>query len=397
MSDPKPRVLCVDDERNVLDGLRRTLRQQFDVQIAPSGKAGLRELEKDAPFEVVVSDLRMPGMDGIEFLTAVREGAPDTTRVLLTGNADLSAAIAAVNEGNIFRFLSKPCPASTLIPAISGAAEQYRLVTAERVLLQKTLLGSVKMLTEVLALASPTAFGRATRIKQRSGAVAGKLGEPERWKMEMAAMLSQAACITLPAETLERLHKGEELTANDEAMMNRLPEIAESLLADIPRIDEVRAILRHQKQPFEGGAVGRESAPLGSRILKTVLDLDALETRGIPPETALEMLRGRAGEYDPGVLLALGSASDAGESIEEIRELPVSELRSGMVLVDPVESTDGRLLVAHGQEVSVGLLERLRNFSENTGVKEPLRVAIRSTAVGRATDSSASEPPADRR
>jgi len=373
MSAPKPRILCVDDERNVLDGLRRTLRQRFEVHVAESGAAGLAAIGEKGPFAVVVSDLRMPVMDGIQFLTQVRGCAPDATRVLLTGNADLSAAISAVNEGNIFRFLSKPCPASSLIPAISAAADQHRLVTAERVLLQKTLLGSVKMLTEVLALASPTAFGRATRITQRAGAIAAQLGEPERWQMEMAAMLSQVACITLPAETLERLYRGETLTAADQAMAERLPEIAQSLLADIPRIDEVRAILRDQDAPPEG-------APLGSRILKAVLALDVLESQDVPPETALETLQARQGEFDPAVLVALGATSDEAGGAEQIQELAVAELRSGMVLVDPVEASDGRLLVAHGQEVSVGLLERLANFSQNVGVKEPIRVAVRTTA-----------------
>ena len=390
MSDARPRVLCVDDERNVLDGLRRTLRHDFDVEVALSGKAGLLLLENE-PFAVVVSDLRMPKMDGIEFLTKAREQAPHATRVLLTGNADVSAAISAVNEGNIFRFLAKPCPASSLIPAISSAAEQHRLVTSEQVLLQKTLLGSIKMLTEVLALANPTAFGRATRIKQRAGAVAEHLGEPQRWKMEMAAMLSQVACITLPVETLERLYAGEVLTPEDQAMVDRLPEIAESLLVDVPRIDDVRAILRHQNQPFDGDATGQDAAPLGSRILKAVLDLDVLESQDIPPETALEMVRGHSGVYDPGVLVALGVALDVNDCVEEIRELPISELTTGMILLDPVKGTDGRLLVAHGQEVSVGLLERLKNFSRNMGVKEPLRVAIGSSGVGLASDQTASE------
>lgn len=334
-------------------------------------------------FAVVVSDLRMPKMDGIEFLTKAMEQAPDATRVLLTGNADVSAAIAAVNEGNIFRFLSKPCPASSLIPAISCAAEQHRLVTAERILLQKTLLGSVKMLTEVLALANPTAFGRATRIKQRAGAVAEQFGEPERWKIEMAAMLSQVACITLPVETLERLYKGEELGPEDQAMSDRLPEIAESLLGNVPRIDDVCAMLRHQNEPFEREAAGKEGIPLGSRILKAVIDLDVLESQDIPPETALEMIRAVPGEYDPRVLAALGSVNVATTCDEEILELSISELRSGMVLLDPVRGTDGRLLVAHGQEVSVGLLERLKNFSRNMGVKEPLRVTVGLPAAGR--------------
>ena len=134
MSEEKPLVLSVDDEPNVLDGVKRNLRRDFRVVTAAGGAAGLRAFE-EAAFAAVVSDLRMPGMDGIEFLGRVRDVSPDTTRILLTGNADLTAAVSAVNEGNIFRFLTKPCPPDVLISAVTMAVDQQRLLTAERELL----------------------------------------------------------------------------------------------------------------------------------------------------------------------------------------------------------------------------------------------------------------------
>ena len=169
----EPRVLCVDDEPNVLAGLRRCLRGHFAVTTAVGGAAGLDALRAEGRFAVVVSDLRMPGMDGVAFLSQVRALAPDTVRVLLTGQADLEAAIASVNEGHIFRFLMKPCAPTQLLAAVDAAAEQHRLLTAERELLEQTLHGSIKALTEALALANPTSFGRATRLKQL-------VGEPEQ-------------------------------------------------------------------------------------------------------------------------------------------------------------------------------------------------------------------------
>jgi len=370
-----PRVLCVDDEPKVLDGLRRNLRREFQLVTAHSGAAGLAAVEKEEPFSVVVSDLRMPEMNGIEFLSRIREADPDTSRVLLTGDADLRAAMDAVNHGNIFRFLTKPCPAKDLAGALHAAVEHHRLVTAERELLEKTLNGAVHMLMEVLALASPELFGRATRVKQHAGKVAEALGRPERWKMELAAMLSQAACVTLPPETLERLDQGEEPSPADGEMLARLPEVAERLLADIPRLDDVKEIIRHHRRGRGGAA---EGAPVGAHVLSAVLDFDQLSTQGVPPETALETLRS-SGVYDAEVLVALASCEDSAV-VEEIREVPLANLHSGMVLVDAVEAQDGRLLVASGQEVSLGLLERLNNFARNVGVKEPLRVVVRSDA-----------------
>ncbi len=375
-SESRPRVLCVDDESNVLDGLKRHLRKHYEVVTAQGGVSGLRAFEESKSIAVVVSDLRMPGMDGIKFLSKVRDCAPDTTRILLTGNADLAAAMAAVNEGNIFRFLSKPCPPSTLIAAVNSAAEHHRLVTAERVLLEQTLHGSVKMLTETLALALPSAFGRANRARQRAGRVADQLGTVERWKMDLAAMLSQVAYVTVPGETLDRVNEGAELSPEEEAILERLPEVAEALLADVPRIDDVRAILRCQHEPFEGESISGTETPVGARILRAVLDCDLLESQGMPFDTALDVLRSRSGAYDPEVLVALANEDDGGGSDAEVREVSLLSLRTGMVLIDPVETVDGRLLVAHGQEVSAGVVERLRNFAQNLEIKEPLRVMV---------------------
>ena len=145
------RVLLVDDEQNVLDGFRRNLRK-FDITTAIGPLEGLQEVETNGPFAVVVSDLQMPQMDGIEFLTKVEAMVPKTVRIMLTGQADMSVSIAAVNEGHVFRFLNKPCPPELLAATLNDAIEQYRLVEAERQLLEETLRGAVEVLTDVLGL-----------------------------------------------------------------------------------------------------------------------------------------------------------------------------------------------------------------------------------------------------
>ena len=120
------KVLFVDDEPLVLDALRRMLHDKFHICTASSGEKGLAAVKQDGPFAVVVSDMRMPGMNGAEFLAQIRKDAPDTVRMLLTGFTDLDAAIAAVNEGNIFKFLTKPCRKDDLVHAVSLGIEQYR-------------------------------------------------------------------------------------------------------------------------------------------------------------------------------------------------------------------------------------------------------------------------------
>src|SRR5689334_9386183 len=133
MSNAKrPQVLCVDDEARVLEGLNLHLRKDYEVHTALSGEAGLSKLKELGGVAVVVSDMRMPGMDGATFLKRVMRDYPDATRMLLTGEPGRDAAVQAVNEAQIYRFLTKPCPPDQLKVAVDAALIQHKLMSAER-------------------------------------------------------------------------------------------------------------------------------------------------------------------------------------------------------------------------------------------------------------------------
>ena len=142
----KPKILLVDDEVNVLQAYTRVLRSRFALESAESGSQALEVLKANGPFAAIVSDMRMPGMDGVELLSWVRELYPDTVRIMLTGNADQQTATDAVNQGAIFRFLSKPCDSEVLASTLEQAIRQHELITSEKSLLQDTLKGSIRML-----------------------------------------------------------------------------------------------------------------------------------------------------------------------------------------------------------------------------------------------------------
>ncbi|MGA2348973.1 MAG: response regulator [Terracidiphilus sp.] len=131
------KILFVDDEPSVLDGYRRMLRREFEVDTAVGGQEGLAKIHDFGPYSVVISDMRMPGMNGAQFLAQVRKNTPDTIRMLLTGYTDINAAIDAVNEGKIFRFLTKPCAKESLVEAINLGLVEYRSVKAEKELIKK--------------------------------------------------------------------------------------------------------------------------------------------------------------------------------------------------------------------------------------------------------------------
>jgi len=384
MLDELIRVLCVDDDPNVLEGLSRQLRRHYSVHTASGGMLGLAVLEESGPFAIVVSDMRMPGMNGVEFLNQVRLRAPDTARVLLTGQANIDTAISAVNEGQIFRFLTKPCPTDVLLKALHLAAEQHRLFTSERVLLEQTLHGCIKTLTDILALANPSAFGCATRAKNMAGQLAALLQVDLRWPVEVAAMLAPIGCIALPPVTAEKLYRGQDLGAVEQEMVARMPSIALQLLAPIPRLEPVRAILSCLSCRFAGAqdlasSLAGVQIPIGARILKAVLDLDELESRGMAVEIAMGVLRERDGWYDPVVLSAL-LALRTSMTAANAQLLKLYEIRTGMIFAEDVFAKNGILLVSHGQEVSLGLLERLRNFSHSLGIREPVRVFSRKNS-----------------
>lgn len=351
------RILFVDDEPNILDTFRRNLRRAFDVATAEGPEQGLQALESAGPFAVVVSDLRMPVMDGIVFLEHVRERAPDAVRIILSGHGDFATAVAAVNRGAVFRFLTKPCPPEELVSVLRDALRQHRLVVAERELLRGTLRGSVQVLTDVLALVNPEAFGRSERIRDLVVKLGARLDAKPLWQLELASMLCQLGCVALPPDTLRKRLSGEDLTAEEQQIWGMHPEIAANLLTNIPRLGEVAAMIGAQQMP------PGPDVPLGARILRTALDYDVELRRGLSPSLAVAALRVRAERYDPAVLAAL-AASVADASDVPMREVPLTGLRPGMVLARDLTNAAGTPLLLAGQRLSDASISRLRNLSD---------------------------------
>lgn len=359
-------ILCVDDEPRVLEGLKLHLRRHYLVQTATSGAEGLKIIESSAePFAVALSDMRMPEMNGAVFLSQVRQQVPDTVRMLLTGQADLDSAIAAVNEGQLFRFLTKPCPPTTLLAAFAAAVEQYRLVISERVLLEQTLRGIIKTMTDILSLTNPVAFSRAGRIRRHAMDLSRQLGIEPDWQLDVAALLSQLSAIILPMETLDKLYQGGSLSDREEGMVKRLPTITAQLLGGIPRLETVLAILKHQDQPYRFDPQAVDPVRLGGHVLRIASDFDTLINHGYLAHAALDVLRSKREVYDPKIIEAFAIIRDPNATRRtEIREISIMALQPGMVLAEDIITLTGALLVARGQETTPGLVERLQNFHD---------------------------------
>lgn len=379
----RSRILCVDDDEHVLAVVQRMLLSRFDVQVASGASDALAMMERtEEPFAAIISDLHMPGMTGIAFLQRARQIAPNSIRLLLTGNTDSDSAVDAVNNGAVFRYLTKPFTAESLIAAAIAATEQHRLIESERVLLEQTLRGAVKALTEVLAVANPSAFARAMRIKRYVGQLADAFDVADRWEIEVAALLSQLGCMSLPSPLTEKMHVGGKLSGEEQAAVDALPAVAAAFIAEIPRLDRVREMLLKQNTPLEcreshrAARLGVET-PLGARMLKVASDFDWLLAGGMPVRLALGNLSARKDSYDPRVLDALQSALGHAEGAG-VSRIRFRDVQAGMVFSADVYGPHGLLLAARGQEVGPALMNRLRYVWDNALLDAEVSVCGRS-------------------
>ncbi len=377
------KILCVDDDAGVLDGIQRSLRKQFMIDTALGGNQALEMIEKQGPYAVIVADMRMPGMDGIQFLSKVQERVPDTVRIMLTGNVDQQTAIQAVNQGHVFQFLAKPCPLDLIEMALRSGIKQYDLVRAERELLEHTLNGSIKVLVEILSVVEPQAFGRSQQLREYMRTYLQPQITPD-WRLELAAILSPIGYVTIPSAVAAKIRVGEPLTDAESAVVMRMPELSSKLLSNIPRLETVAEIILYQDKHYDGSGFPEDTRacdhiPLGARILKVLNDLLDLEAKGMGTAKALQQMQKRSGWYDPLVLEAafarFGVRSGEPIPVHKIgHAIPATDLRAGHVLFSNIYTVDGILIVTAGTKISLLLLERIRNFAKLCGLKEPLYV-----------------------
>lgn len=374
------KILFVDDEQFVLDGLKRQLRRKYNVHTADGGESGLHCILTEGPFAVVVSDMRMPEMDGISFLTQVRHISPESIRIMLTGYADQKTAIDAINQGAIFRFLTKPCSSENLTVALDAALEQYRLVTAEKVLLEKTLKGSIKVLVDILSLSAPVAFSQAMRLRKYAAQIVSRLELSDSWQYEIAVLLSSIGFVNIPPETINRHLIGEKLTAREQEMIDAMPETAGMLLANIPRLSVVASMITRQNTPCTEPLEFQKCDPhetvrIGANLIRVLTDFDTLLIRNHEPIEAIGVMKRRIGIYDR-TLLDMLTILDLPQREQGVRNVRIDDLREGMIIDADIRNSNGILVVPKGYEVNESTCQRLKNFLIRQTGAETVRVLM---------------------
>lgn len=363
------KLLFVDDEPDLLAFYRQVFERDFTVTVFSRAQAALEHLVEDPGYAVIVSDFSMPGMDGIEFLSAAREVAPHAVRIMLTGFASEETAISAVNRGDIFKFLRKPTRIAEFSSAMRAAVQRHEVEATERDLLEKTLRGSIEMLTQALSLASPLIFGRSAGLKNDMAQLARHLRVGPIWELEAAAMLCELGLLTQPNTIMDGIVEHQPMTTAEDPSWHRQAGIAADLVRRVPRLERVADSIQFQYRNYDGTGypddipLAGDDIPIGARMLRILKDLRSSMDPGVDRNRVIASMRGQAGRYDPQILDLLATTEPPLQA-PDIRTASVFSIEAGVILAKDIKSRAGNLIMRRGQEISPYLAQKLHHFAD---------------------------------
>jgi len=397
-------ILLIDDDESTLQMMSLIfLREGLRVLTATHPEEALGHLERNAA-AVVISDQRLPGMTGADFLSVVRERWPDTVRILLTALSDAATTMAAINDGHVYRYLVKPSDPAELRAVVRDSVRFYELQRENRRLyelsasqavalrqlneglerkvaertadiedrnheLENNLLDLIRLLASVQEMRQAGQAGHALRMAQAARWVARALdlGPSEQYDIEVAATLHDLGKVSLPDRVLHK--ETYSLAREDEALVRQSPLVGEAVLATIPRLRQAARIVRHQSEWFNGqgypDGLSGATIPIGSRIIAVI---NAYEREGDGPG----LLQGEGRRFDPAVVREfLKYVVEQREAIQgtELR-LMLPQLREGMVLTRDLYTERGLLLATSGKAIDQQTLDKIRNFHRVDPIKD---------------------------
>lgn len=369
------RILLVDDEPSLLNGIVRRLESEFDLETASSGAAALRIIDEQGPFALIITDMRMPVMDGLQFIKAARPRAGEAVFIMLTGNQDLQTATRALNEGQVFRFLTKPCLHEDLKAAITAGLRQHQLISAEKELLRSTLLGSIDMLTEALALTRPCTHAWNEQLQDLFTRLCARLEFPFRWEFATAAKLAFVGFCLMPEKLLDQYLRQEKFGYQEEVCLAQGFAMTARLTSRIPRLETVSAILQGASRatgkidthwsPLDAIRSSTSMVSLGSSLLRLCVLATLLRQKEVEPAGMPAQIREIMPDVDDSVLDELTQILDAPREQHQVgRRVTLDELQPGMLLTQDIESADGKVLRSAGQVLTNVFIEGLKHWPQ---------------------------------
>lgn len=347
-------ILLVDDEQAVLDGVARRLGQDYQMTLANDPTRALDMLSSSQRFSVILTDMQMPGMDGLTFIRRAREISPQSVFLMLTGNQDLPTATRALNEGQVFRYFTKPCASADLRAGLDAALQQWELLQAERELLQRTFVGSVNILCDIMGIAQPLLTVINERMQRLIRSACATLGWPAHWEYLVAGKLALVGFVLIKPEAFASFLSNRPLSESDKKLYFGALETSAQLLTKIPRLERIAALVRRMAQTdglLPPGAEGDSSCDVqsGGTMLGLAL-AHVIGTRkfGIDPacNTAARQLYWSPDsrlmqvfrDQDKRILTSSGMT----------KQLHLSQLSAGMVLAEDINVSANHIALRAG-------------------------------------------------
>lgn len=415
-------ILFVDDEKNILGAVQRIFRKEgYGILTAESGEGGIDLLTRNS-VAVVVSDQKMPGMGGVEFLRKVRETAPDTVRIMLTGQADMKEIAGAINQGEIYKYVTKPWIDDDLRLTVKAAVERYNLVVENRRLQEETMrqnaefyelnqtleakveektkklrdgfFSFVALCVDMIELHDRFSGGHCKRVAVLARGLAQKLGATgaELEAVWAAALLHDIGLIGVPGEVLDR--QSGELSESESALLRNNPVLSQEMVSRIDTLRQAGLVIKSHMENFDGsgypaGLKGKD-INAGSRILAVCREYDLLRhgKRSFSKIEALAAIeRGRSKRFDPDIVDAFLKFAAEMKDVEEsggpdladrkqasCATISIQQISAGMKLAKPLVTGRGRLLVAEGTVLTEALIEKVLNFNRLEPIVDPVQV-----------------------
>lgn len=368
------KILLVDDEQSLLNGLERRLGLEFEIETASSGEEALEKMDSLGPFAVVVTDMQMPQMDGVQFIQHARILAPDTVYLMLTGNQDLQTASKAVNDGEVFRFLNKPCDADRLKRALQAGLRQYELITNEKKLLRNTFVGTINVLSDVLEVSQPDLFSRTPTIEDTFEQLMVKLKVKDSWELRIASRLGVIGFALLTEDEKKVFEQAPVASRESQEVFRQMASLGERLLEKIPRLSLVARIIGSQSD-CEGelpGSGNSDRTKLGAVLLRVSVLWSSLRSSGLSTQQSLDELRILLPRLSEDILGALCRLKQAEK--ESSVEVDCMQLSEGMVVFKDVLTVDDERLLRAGQRLSAAMIEKLQLHQQTCKKLKPISV-----------------------
>jgi response regulator RpfG family c-di-GMP phosphodiesterase len=280
----KYKILFIDDDEIVLESYMARYRKEYKVLIANTPDKALQFVYSTDDFSVIISDMKMIGMSGIELLSRIKNLSPFSARIMLTGYTQADIAIDAVNKGEIFRFLSKPCSAEIMDKAIRDGIIIYKSITKDKKIIQDLLKGSIKVLIDSVRISNPRSYERSIRIRNISRRIAQDIKMNSSVDIEIAAMICLIGYIGIDKNIIDKFENGVQLSSEEDKVFHQYPLIGASLIKNIPKMDNVSRIIEYHLCKYE------DYMPVESSILSIAIRFEELCSREMSIDSIIDKM-----------------------------------------------------------------------------------------------------------